>query len=273
MALVQNPNAAQGLRIQTIEKIIDETPTIKTFLFKDDRPAVGGQFVMVWIPGVDEIPMSVSYLEPKGMMGISVAKVGDATARMHDLQPGAKIGIRGPYGNGFDTGDAKRLLLIGGGCGSAPLGPVLERVMKEDKYPDTLFAVGARTSNELLFKSRALALGIEVDVSTDDGSEGYHGFVTERVEQLLDNREPDLVLACGPEVMLKKVAELAEVKKVQAQLSLERFMKCGVGICDSCSSGGYQVCRDGPLFKGSFLLDQAEFGTTARDACGRRIDI
>jgi dihydroorotate dehydrogenase electron transfer subunit len=257
------------LRTCAINEILDETPTIKTFFFKNEMAVFGGQFVMVWIPGVDEIPMSVSYTGE--LNGITVAKVGDATEKLHKFQVGSKLGIRGPYGNGFDISNAKRLLAVAGGCGSAPIGPVLNDAIDTGKK--MLFVIGARTSNELLFKQRAMELGIEVDISTDDGSEGHHGFVTERVAELLSSEKFDLILTCGPEIMMKAVVELGQEKNVSVQASLERYMKCGIGICDSCSINGLQVCRDGPVFDGEILSKLREFGKSQRDACGRKIEI
>lgn len=262
-------NKNTQLRICSIENITVETPTIKTFFFQDEMVVIGGQFVMVWVPGVDEIPMSVSYSGTR--KGITVAKVGEATSKLHEFSVGAKLGIRGPYGNGFDITQATRILAVAGGCGSAPIGPLLDQAVSQNK--EIKFVLGARTSAELLFKKRAIDLGIDLDISTDDGSEGHHGFVTERVEEILDTEDYDLVVTCGPEPMLKKLLELASKHKLQLQASLERYMKCGIGICDACSIDGFQVCRDGPVFSGETLAKLSEFGKYQRDACGRVIDV
>jgi dihydroorotate dehydrogenase electron transfer subunit len=261
--------AQKKLRICEITKIMEETQTIKSFYFEDDVPVQGGQFVMVWIPGVDEIPMSVSYTEPE--MGITVAKVGDATAKLHELAVGSKLGIRGPYGNGFNILKSKKILAVAGGCGSAPIGPVLDEAIGAGK--DITFLVGARTSSELLFKQRATKLSIPVEVATDDGSEGFAGFVTDRMLELIQDNKFDLVVTCGPEVMLKKVVDIGIDAKIPVQTSLERYMKCGIGICDSCAINGYQVCRDGPVFNGETLAKLDEFGKSHRDGCGRLIGI
>jgi dihydroorotate dehydrogenase electron transfer subunit len=257
------------LRICKITEIIDETPSIKTFYFDDPMTATGGQFVMVWVPGVDEIPMSVSYTGSQ--KGITVAKVGPTTIKMHELIVGERLGIRGPYGNGFDISKADNILAVAGGCGSAPLGSVLDQAISSNKK--VTFALGARNSSELLFKARALNLGIELDISTDDGSEGYHGFVTDRVAELIKEHTFDLIIMCGPEVMLKKVVEQATDNSIPVQASLERYMKCGIGICDACAINGYQVCRDGPVFTGDTLAHLTDFGSSQRDSCGRMIDI
>ena len=260
---------SKSVQAITISEIIDETPNIKTFMFDKPLQANPGQFVMVWLPGVDEIPMSVSYTGARP--GITVARVGPTTIKMHELSVGNMLGIRGPYGHGFDLDGANNILAVAGGCGSAPIGPVLNLV--GDNRFDMTFLVGARTGAELLFKSRAERLDIKTEVCTDDGSEGYHGFVTERLAEIIAGNKFDRVITCGPEVMLKKVVELALRNNIQVQASLERYMKCGVGICDSCAINGYQVCRDGPVFSGEILANLSEFGTSRRDACGRAIDV
>jgi dihydroorotate dehydrogenase electron transfer subunit len=256
------------LRTCTISKIVQETPTIKTFFFKDDVEVIPGQFVMVWLPGVDEIPMSVSYIGSE--KAITVANVGPTTSKLHELEVGSKLGIRGPFGNGFDISNATNILAVSGGCGSAPIAPVLDEA--KSRGLSIKLALGARTSNELLFKSRALELGISVDISTDDGTEGHHGFVTERVIPLLDDENYDLVVACGPELMMKKLVELTHSRNIRTQVSLERYMKCGIGICDACSIDGLQVCRDGPVFDSETVSKLEEFGRSKRDPCGRSIE-
>jgi dihydroorotate dehydrogenase electron transfer subunit len=262
-------NKKTRLRICTIEDVTVETPTIKTFFFQDEMVVKGGQFIMVWVPGVDEVPMSVSYSGAK--KGITVANVGDATSKLHEFSVSAKLGIRGPYGNGFDISSATRILAVAGGCGSAPIGPVLDDAVNQNM--EIKFVLGARTSAELVFKKRAQKLGIDLDISTDDGTEGHHGFVTELVDEILDSENYDLLVACGPEPMLMKLLELATKNNIPLQASLERYMKCGIGICDACSINGFQVCRDGPVFTGEILANLSEFGKYQRDACGKVIDV
>jgi dihydroorotate dehydrogenase electron transfer subunit len=257
------------LRIFEVTKILDETPTIKTFFFKQNLVAIPGQFIMVWVPGVDEIPMSVSY--SGDTPGITVANVGKTTKYLHGIPLGTNLGLRGPYGKGFDISGSNNILAVAGGCGSAPIGPALDLAKDLDKK--ITFLIGARTKSELLFKDRALNLGIPVEVTTDDGSEGFSGFVTQRLIQLLDVSKFDLIITCGPEVMLKSVVELAKKNRIPVQASLERYMKCGIGVCDACAINGYQVCRDGPVFTDNVLDKLTEFGKIHRDVCGRSIKI
>lgn len=254
---------SRGLRICTIDQIITETPTIKTFRFKDTLEGKPGQFVMVWIPGVDEIPMSLSYLGPQ--KGITVTNVGEATAHLHQMKLGDKLGIRGPYGNGFNTASADRILAVAGGCGNAPIAAAVEKAANSGK--EILLALGARTQSELLFVDRMETMGIKVDISTDDGSAGHYGYVINRAAQLLTQSKYDLIITCGPEPMMKNVVETARAQQVHAQASLERYMKCGIGICTSCAINGFLVCSDGPVFDDLQLTKLSGFGQYHRDAC------
>jgi dihydroorotate dehydrogenase electron transfer subunit len=241
-----------------ITRIVDETPTIKTFFFDTSFELIPGQFIMVWIRGVDEIPMALSYEN-----AITVQKVGHATSALFELGECDSFGIRGPFGNGFDI-KRGRILLVAGGVGAAPLAPLAEKVAASGDKLMTL--LGARTKDELLFLERFEAVG-EVIVSTDDGSEGKHGYVA----QLLDDAENyEQIYCCGPEVMMKKV--LDKVVPAKAQFSLHRYIKCGLGICGACCVDGLRVCKDGPVFSGDVLM-KTEFGVYRMNECGERVRV
>lgn len=241
-----------------ITKIVEETPTIKTFFFDTFFELIPGQFVMVWIRGVDEIPMALSYEN-----AITVQKVGHATSALFDLGECDSLGIRGPYGNGFDMTKGN-ILLIAGGVGAAPLAPLAEKSVASGAKVTTM--LGAKTKGELLFEKRFKGLG-EVEIATDDGSEGKHGYVTE----LLENSEAySQIYCCGPEIMMKKVLDKVEPSK--AQFSLHRYIKCGLGVCGACCVDGLRVCKEGPVFSGEVLKD-TEFGVYRRNECGERVRV
>ncbi len=254
--------------IATVTDVFDETNNIKTIKFKWPRKAEPGQFVMVWMPGVDEVPMSLSHAGKEG--GITVLGVGEATLAMHDLRPDDVIGIRGPYGRGFDL-RGRKVLAIGGGSGAAALALAVEKAVAGKKQ--VTCALGARTAGELLFRARFAGLGAQVHVATDDGSEGHHGFVTELAAKLISRNEPDLIIACGPEPMLKAVADMSLKAGIRCQCSLERYMKCGIGLCGSCQCGKFTVCRDGPVFTGEELALMDDFGKRKRDPVGRNVGL
>jgi dihydroorotate dehydrogenase electron transfer subunit len=133
-------------------------------------------------------------------------------------------------------------------------------------------AVGARTAEELLFLDRAGASG-EVHVATDDGSRGFHGFAPSLAEKLIEKHKFDQVIACGPERMMRMVYDLAMERGLKVQVSLERYMKCGIGICDACVLDDRLVCVDGPVFTGEQLAASQDFGRFRRDKSGRRVPI
>jgi dihydroorotate dehydrogenase electron transfer subunit len=214
---------------------------------------------MVWIRGVDEIPMSLSYAN-----GITVRNVGDATGALFALREGATLGMRGPFGNGFGVAKLPALL-VAGGVGAAPLAPLAETL--KNKITTIL---GAKTENELLFRERFENSGALL-IATEDGSAGYKGFTVDLLERTKGYNE---ILSCGPEKMMRKVLDHAVVAGVQSQFSLQRYIKCGVGLCGSCcvDPSGLRACIDGPVFTGK-QLDGSDFGRYMRDAAGRKVTL
>ncbi len=254
--------------IRKIERIVTESHHTKSFYFPGNFDALPGQFIMVWIPGVDEVPMGLSTIG--STMGITVHRVGDATEKMHAMNEGDKIGIRGPYGRGFDIQGSK-LLVIGGGTGIASLMPAVEAAVRQGKSVDV--AIGALTAEELLFADRAQEVGTNLKLATDDGSEGFHGFVSDLASELLIESEYDQILTCGPEAMMKKVIELGMEHNIRTQVSMERFMRCGLGVCGSCAFDGLRICTDGPVFDSEEVYEKADFNNRRRDPAGKLIPL
>jgi dihydroorotate dehydrogenase subfamily 1 len=256
-----------------IEAITRESSTVKAFFFNAEaiaRESNPGQFVMVWDPGLDEIPISIAHVSPDGMVELAIADVGDCSRSLHQKQVGDVVGLRGPYGTGF-TITGKRLCMIAGGYGAAPLRFAAERACEGGKEV-TLFA-GAQRRADLLYLTKFQELGCDVQVATEDGSAGYQGLVTELFEEQLAAGEAfDQVLTCGPELMLKRVCELTQKAKIPTQLAVERIIKCSCGACGACDLGGHLVCKDGPVFPAD-VLAQTEFGRWKRAKSGRRIPL
>jgi dihydroorotate dehydrogenase electron transfer subunit len=255
------------LLIVTLERVRQEAPHTKTFYFRADLDAEPGQFVMVWIPGVDEVPMALSKLGP--VKAITVRNVGSSTEALHALREEDRIGVRGPFGNSFDLSE-ESYLLAAGGTGLASVITAAETLSEAGKKVVTV--VGARTKDDLILLDRARKCG-EIFIATDDGSMGYHGFVPDLVAQLLEERRFDGVLACGPEPMLQAMVEVCRKRSIDLQVSMERFMRCGIGLCGSCALDGYLVCVDGPVFRGEQLAGLMDFGAYRRDRTGRRVPI
>jgi dihydroorotate dehydrogenase electron transfer subunit len=238
-----------------------------------------GQFVMIWIPGVDEVPMSLSIINPeKNLMAISVEKVGEATRKLHKMKTGDLVGIRGPFGKGYRVTDSLRkssVMIAAGGTGVISLAPLCEQIVK-NKDCEVTFLLGAKTRSELLFVERLRNIlnnkKHRFIVSTDDGSYGEKGLVTTLAENILTKERFGSVFACGPEVMMYKMFMLCERFKMPFQASLERFMRCAVGICGTCVIGKFRVCRDGPVFsKEELRMVKEEFGKFKRGADGKKI--
>ena len=275
--------AANQLRILKIAAVKNETANVKSFMFHDKTAsnALPGQFVMIWIPGVDEVPMSLSMINPEqNLMAISVEKVGEATRALHKMKVGDLVGIRGPFGKGYrvtDNWKTGAAMIAAGGTGIISLAPVCEQLVK-NKGCRVTFLLGAKTQSELLFIERLKNLlnnkKHRFIATTDDGSCGEKGLITTVAENILAKEKFDMVFACGPEAMMYKMFMLCERSNMLFQASLERFMRCAVGICGTCVIGKFRVCRDGPVFSGEELrMVKEEFGLFKRGANGRKINL
>jgi len=249
-----------------IEEVVEEGSGITTlkFRFPGGSP---GKFVMVWVPGVDEIPMSLSYMGD--LAGITVKNVGDATAALSALRPGDRIGIRGPYGTGWTIPDG-RILCVGGGVGTAPLMPVLDTINDPSRVD---VVIGARDASEIIFGERAKKRSNDVRISTDDGSRGFKGTAVALASAMMTEKTYDMVLGCGPEIMLRYLLIACEDSEVRCQVSLERLMKCGSGLCGSCVIDGMRVCVEGPVFFDREVKEMSEFGRCKRTSSGNIINI
>jgi dihydroorotate dehydrogenase electron transfer subunit len=249
---------------------------VKTYVFKDRECAMAkpGQFLMLWIPGVDEIPLSILDADSDGSVSVAVKSVGEATRALHQKKAGGIIGVRGPFGNGF-TLTHDRILMVGGGTGMVPLHFLMKRLVSKAKK--VVVVSGAKTKDELLFVNeieKAFRRRVRLVSSTEDGSCGVMGLCTELVESILAKDMFDMIYGCGPEPMVRRVFELADEYKIRLEVSLERLMRCAVGLCGSCVIGRYRVCRDGPVFTGERLREvKEEFGFSKLDFDGRRITL
>lgn len=254
--------------------MIVESSIVKTFVFHDKLCGIAkpGQFVMTWVPGVDEVPMSLSTIHPSGLSSITVAEVGEATKALHKRKAGDALGIRGPYGNGF-TLTSGNLMIVGGGTGLNPLLPLAAKLV--ELHAKITFLLGAKTKGELLFLGRIETNlsknNLKVFATTEDGSYGLKGLVTDLAEQILEKETFNMIYACGPEQMMHKVFLLAERHHTPLQVSLERIMHCTIGLCGSCMIGKFRACRDGPVFSTEQLREvKSEFGHFKRGFDGRK---
>ena len=255
------PRTAELIRV---EKLSDRE---KVFEFKfDDGKELGqrpGQFVEVSIFGVGEAPISVtSSPTHKGSFELAVRATGSVTDKLHTLEKGARVGIRGPFGNGFpiDTLKGKDILFVAGGIGLFPLRSLINYVMDNRKdfgEVNTLF--GCRSPQERIFigqlaewdKSKDMCFMETVDRVPDDSWQGNVGVITTLFPKISFNPAATYAIVVGPPIMYRFV--IAECfKKGLADdhiiMSLERRMKCGVGKCGHCQINGLYCCQEGPVF-------------------------
>ncbi len=261
-------------KIRTLEltNVTYECREITSLWFMDEetRKAEPGQYLMIWVPGLDEVPMSISGIEINGKSRITVRVVGETTEELADLQQGDRIGVRGPFGNSYNV-DKNRPLIVAGGSGAASLMPLVLKMIDIRVKPT--FILGARSKDQLLFVGELeKLLGENLVISTDDGSKGYSGYASELAAKLIETNAYDMVYTCGPERMMEKVFQATEEYGLNIQASLERYVKCAVGLCGSCAIGPYRVCADGPIFDNKMLRKvREEFGISTMDPSGRLV--
>jgi dihydroorotate dehydrogenase electron transfer subunit len=238
-----------GTSLPQVAHIVDvtaENDRIRTLVLDRRLEARPGQFVMAWLPGIDEKPFSLVCADPVTLM---VARVGPFSTAVHELKVGDSLWLRGPLGRGFrlpDSGPAAGgLLLIGGGYGVAPLLFLAEQAIAAGW--GVSMVIGARTAGDVVLAGRFATAGADVTISTDDGSMGRRGVATDAAAHLLDEHHFQAIYACGPEPMLVAGEALALARRLPAQLSYEGYMRCGLGVCGSCARQGWLICRDGPV--------------------------
>ncbi|MBI4173982.1 MAG: dihydroorotate dehydrogenase electron transfer subunit [Candidatus Aenigmarchaeota archaeon] len=253
-----------------IEQIVDEAKNIKSFYFSLDADCKAGQFLMVWLPGVGMKPMAVSSQSGK-LASITTAAVGSFSKRLFELKVGDRMGVQGPYGKPFDLDAGKSFVLVGGGYGTATMVFLADQLLAKNKKVTMI--CGARSKEYLLYTDRFKAMKMETLYCTDDGSFGRKGFVTQALKEALKEK-PDCICTCGPEPMMKAVLGMAQEAKIRCQLSIERYMKCGIGICGSCciDPTGERICTEGTVFDAKRAAALTEFGRYHRDGSATRHD-
>jgi NAD(P)H-flavin reductase len=250
-----------------IVKIIEETPTIKTFTLK---PLDGekfnfqtGQFIELTVYGVGEAPFTPSSSPYKtDTIDVTIMRVGRMTEVLHSMKKGDIVGIRGPYGKGYPVDEfvGKEVLIIGGGVGLAPLRSLLLTLIERiNDFKKIILCYGARTPQDVVYKylfpEWKKIKGLEILRSVDKCQLGEWDETVGVVTCLLDKVQVDVknsvAVVCGPPIMMKfttlKLVEL-KFKPQQIYLSMERNMSCGLGKCGHCQIGSYFICKDGPVF-------------------------
>lgn len=249
-----------------IKHIIEHKDGLKSFYFDKPFDAKPGQFINLWIPEVDEKPFSISDLT-NDLMEISVKAIGPFTHELMKKMPGEYLGVRGPFGNGFSLND--NCIVIGGGIGIAPLRFLVKALDKSKKRFVTL--LGALNQKEIIFKDEFEKI-TPCYFTTDDGSFGKRGLVTDDLENIIKKEKIEYIYAAGPEQMYLPIIKIAGRLNIPFQITFERYMKCGIGICGQCvmDGSGVRLCVEGPVLTQKEVQDITEIGLPHRDACGRR---
>lgn len=255
-------------KIDNVEKITDDIIRL-TFIAPDiAHKAVPGQFVMVRTgKELDPLlrrPFSIHRLGDNGSLQILFKVVGKGTRLLSSMTKGQHLDVVGPLGKGFTIGEGEKCI-VGGGMGIAPLLFLAQGLLKKNTPDNIKIMLGARTKSEVeMLKNDFTKLGLSVQVATDDGSYGHHGFVTDFLLQEFDQKGNDVnVLSCGPHPMLKKVATMCSEHNVDCQVSLETMMACGISACLGCAIkksratnelSYFHVCKDGPVFNAGDIV-------------------
>ena len=255
--------------IVVIEKIIDETPGVRTFHFnfKDEKlrekfTFESGQFGEYSVFGVGEAPFCISSSPTRrAHLEFAVQRVGKVTNALHRLGAGAEIGFRGPYGNSFplDLLEGKNLVFVVGGIGLAPLRSLIWNVIdNRDKYGKIDIVYGARSPVDLCFRYDLDAWDMDETINmvttVDQGDESWNGrvgVVPKILEEVAPSPRDTVAIVCGPPIMIRftfPVLEKLGFAPEQMITTLEKRMKCGIGKCGRCNIGNFYVCRDGPVF-------------------------
>jgi NAD(P)H-flavin reductase len=221
-----------------------------------------GQFSMLWVFGVGELPISISGdpAEP-GSLIYTVRSVGPATQALVTRDPGNTLGVRGPYGTGWpvEAARGRDIVLVAGGIGLAPLRPLIYHIFRNrEQFGRLVILYGARSPGDLLYRKELALWGRERDMqvlsTVDYGGTNWRGrvgVVTSLFKFLRLQPARTIAMVCGPEIMMRFVArELAQrgIAATDVYLSMERNMKCAVGFCGHCQWGSHFICKDGPVF-------------------------
>ncbi|MFW5821301.1 MAG: FAD/NAD(P)-binding protein [Bacteroidota bacterium] len=257
-----------------LTKVIEESPSIKSFVLKPEKPFKfkTGQFIELILEGIGEAPFTPSSSPlVSDQIEVTIMKAGYVTEKIHNLEKGTVLGIRGPYGRGYPLEEMrdKEVLVLGGGCGFAPIRSLLYNLEAEkDTIKKLIFCYGSKTPGDCIYKPYIDHLHTidkfqvlrSVD-KADDEWEGKVGVVTCLLDEISVNIPDAIAVVVGPPIMMKfGVKKLLEMgfSENKIFLSMEKNMSCGIGKCGHCMMGKYFVCKDGPVFSYDEIKDQPD---------------
>ncbi|MGB8492108.1 MAG: FAD/NAD(P)-binding protein [Bacteroidales bacterium] len=271
--MLNSKNIYKPIRAELTD-VIEESPLIKTFVLipQEDFSFGTGQFIELSVDGIGEAPFTPSsspHVTEK--IEVTVMKTGYVTEYMHNLRPGVLMGIRGPYGRGYPVEKffGKEVLILGGGCGLAPIRSLLYALEHvKDRLEKVTLCYGSKTPSDCIYKPLFNRLNaIEKfeahrTVDRNDGTwDGPVGVVTTLLDKIRINLDNTVAVVCGPPIMMKfGTIRLIEMgfSDDQIYLSMEKNMSCGLGKCGHCMMGEFFVCKDGPVFTYEELKDNPD---------------
>jgi NAD(P)H-flavin reductase len=261
--MLNNKNIYRPIKARLTE-VIDESPLIKTFVLipEEEFSFETGQFIELSVDGIGEAPFTPSSSPlVKDKIEVTVMKTGYVTGLMHKMKPGEFMGIRGPYGRGYplERFFGKEVLILGGGCGLAPIRSLLFALEGiNDRLEKVILCYGSKTPSDCIYKPLFSRLNkiekFEAHRTVDKTEEGWTesvGVVTNLLNKIKVNPVKSVAVVCGPPIMMKfGTIRLLEMgyKDEQIFLSMEKNMSCGLGKCGHCMMGEFFVCKDGPVF-------------------------
>lgn len=251
----------EKIKILSNQRIARDYFKLSLFSKRIPPAAKPGQFVQIKISDKDtpllRRPLGIHHISPR-TFEVLFRVVGEGTRILSQRKPGEYLDIIGPLGNGFDlTVKASAPILVAGGMGVAPLVFLAEKLA----YRKTLVLLGAKTKNEILCDDEFRKLGCRIEASTDDGSKGFKGKVTDLLKKILPlavSNKRLAIYACGPRPMLKEISAISKQYNIPAQVSLEEHMACGIGACLGCAvntkKGFQRACKEGPVFDSKEII-------------------
>ena len=259
-----DPFVPQVYRVEAVCRELSDTVTLELTPVAGPRPSFQpGQFNMLYVFGVGEVPISMSGERTRDAIFVhTIRDVGAVSGALAKLEPGAAIGLRGPYGTSWPVSAAEGadVVMVAGGLGIAPLRPAIYEILANRKrYGRVVILFGSRNPNDMLFRHELQEwrqrLDVEIEVTVDHADSDWRGnvgVVPSLIPRFVFDPEETVALVCGPEVMMRfTVGALrdAGVPADRIYLSMERNMKCAIGLCGHCQFGPAFICKDGPVMR------------------------
>ena len=242
--------------LATIESIESVSKSYRRMKLRVDWDAfTPGQFVMVRVP--DDVafirrPFGIVGLEG-GILEICFKVIGGGTEALANAKPGDRISVLGPLGKGFEIAEAQKHVLVAGGYGIAPIVGLVRQLIAQGAA--CVVGYGAASAEHLLYFDELRAMDCDLRITTEDGSEGTKGLITDVLETELDDAA---LYCCGPDGLMKAVAKLGDKNGIFTQVSMDRYMACGMGlclgcVCESVDGRNLRACKEGPVFDASMI--------------------